>query len=253
MWEPSYKQNLELRLVIPRLCADASSHGLDNKQSGGVGTMRLQAATRVTGGLISIAATAVAAGAPGGVVSPPAGPSLAPRTHGFMLYLSQPLGGGGGSMHPKFGFRIDQVRMTGNSGAPDAGDPLQRRALIGWQMEGLHGMHASGMKVELGGRMTYDVAHGAFAAQLPKSSPAAASRAATLNRPDSLTESRPFSAHLLEPNPFARDAVHQPNESASMVRDIATAAIGTFRLSRPVPALQRIGPGPRASSMRETN
>jgi hypothetical protein len=203
--------------------------------------MRRQAATRVTCGLISIAAAAVAAAAPGGVVSPPAGPALAPRTHGFMLYLSQPIGGGGGSMHPKFGFRIDQVRMTGNSGAPDAGDPLQHRALVGWQMEGFHGLHASDMKVELGGRMTYDVAQGAFSAQLAKAPNGTASRPAATNRSDAFTESK-----LLTP-------FRQTNESASMVHDLAAAAIGTFKLSHPLPTLQRTVAAPRPSSMRETN
>ncbi len=203
--------------------------------------MRRQAETRISCGLISIAATAVAAAAPGGVVSPPAGPALAPRTHGFMLYISQPMGGGGGSMHPKFGFRVDQVRMMGNSGAPDAGDPLQHRALVGWQMDGLGGIRASGMKVELGGRMTYDVAHDAFSAQIPKSPNTAAPRPVTMSRSDSFMEWK-----LLTP-------FRQTNESSSMVHDIAAAAIGTFKLSRPLPTLQRTGPAPRPSSMRETN
>jgi hypothetical protein len=144
-------------------------------------------------------------------------------------------------MHPKFGFRIEQIRMMGNSGAPDAGDPLQRRALVGWQMDGLHGIHASDMKVELGGRMTYDVTHGAFSAHFPKSPNAAASRPAAMSRSDAFTESK-----LLTP-------LRQTNESSSMVHDIAAAAIGTFKLSRPLPTLQRTAPAPRPSSMRETN
>jgi hypothetical protein len=84
-----------------------------------------------------------------------------------MLYLSQPLGGGGGALHPHFGFRIEQVRMVGNSGASDAGDPVQHRALVGWQFDNLH---ASNMKIELGGRMTYDVNQGAFKTVNPRDS-----------------------------------------------------------------------------------
>src|SRR5271167_2793184 len=104
---------------------------------------------RLTRGVSFIAAMAGAAVASEALAAPLEGPALAPRTHGFMLYLSQPLGGGGGaSMHPKFGFRVEQVRMGGNSGAPDSGDPMQHRALIGWQMDGLHGIHASDMKLE---------------------------------------------------------------------------------------------------------
>jgi hypothetical protein len=171
-----------------------------------------------------------------------------------MLYLSQPIGSGSSAwLHPKFGFRVEQVRMMGNSGAPEAGDPLQHRALVGWQMDGLRGINASAMKVELGGRMTYDVTRGAFAA-LPKNSTASGSRSSATNRIDSSTESRPFSPRLFEPAPGAKDPFRQSGESTSMVHDIAAAAIGTFKLTRPVPAAQqRIGMGQRPASMREAN
>jgi hypothetical protein len=214
--------------------------------------MQLRAASRVTGGFVCIAATAGVAAAPAEIVAPPAGPALAPRSHGFILYLSQPIGGGGGALRPKFGFRIDQVRMSGNSGAPDAGDPLQHRALVGWQMDGLRGIHASDMKVELGGRMTYDVTRGAFAAQLPKTSTVSSSRASALNRPDSYLESRPFSPHLFETSTGGRDPFRQSTESASMIHDITAAAIGTFKLTRPAPAQQRVL-SERPMSMREAN
>ena len=214
--------------------------------------MQSWAAIRIAGGLVCIAATAGVAAAPPGIVAPPAGPALAPRSHGFMLYLSQPIGGGGGALRPKFGFRIDQVRMSGNSGAPDAGDPLQHRALVGWQMDGLRGIHASDMKVELGGRMTYDVTRGAFAAQLPKTSTVSSSRPATLNRMDSYAESKPFAPHLFEPSSAgARDPFRQSTESSSMFHDITAAAIGTFKLTRPAPAQQRVSERPM--SMREAN
>ena len=214
--------------------------------------MQSWAAIRIAGGLVCIAATAGVAAAPPEIVAPPAGPALAPRSHGFMLYLSQPIGGGGGALRPKFGFRIDQVRMSGNSGAPDAGDPLQHRALVGWQMDGLRGIHASDMKVELGGRMTYDVTRGAFAAQLPKTSTVSSSRPATLNRMDSYAESKPFAPHLFEPSSAgARDPFRQSTESSSMFHDITAAAIGTFKLTRPAPAQQRVSERPM--SMREAN
>ena len=211
--------------------------------------MQLRAASRVTGGFVCIAATAGVAAATPGIAAPPAGPALAPRSHGFMLYLSQPLGGGGGTLHPKFGFRIEQVRMMGASGAPDGGDPFQHRALVGWQMEGLHGIHASDMKVELGGRMTYDVTHGGFAAQLAKPAAGAGSRPSAINRNDAYTEAKPFSPRLFEPSLGTHDPFRQGNESASMVHDIAAAAIGTFKLTRPVQAQQRVM-GERPASMR---
>ena len=215
--------------------------------------MQSGAGIRLAGGLVSIAATAGVAAAPSGIAVPPAGPPLAPRSHGFMLYLSQPIGGGGGALRPKFGFRIDQVRMTGNSGAPDAGDPLQHRALVGWQMDGLRGIHASDMKVELGGRVTYDVTRGAFAAQLPKTSTVSSSRPSAFSRADSYPESRPFAPHLFEPSAGARDPFRQSTESSSMVHDITAAAIGTFKLTRAAPAQQRMGLSERPMSMREAN
>ena len=152
-------------------------------------------------------------------------------------------------LHPKFGFRLEQVRMGGNSGAPEGGDPFQHRALVGWQMEGLHGIHASDMKVELGGRMTYDVTHGGFAAQLAKPAAGAGSRPSAINRNDAYTEAKPFSPRLFEPGFGTHDPFRQSNESASMVHDIAAAAIGTFKLTRPVQTQQRVM-GERPASMR---
>ena len=211
--------------------------------------MQLRAAIRVASGFVCIAASAGVVAASPGVAAPPAGPALAPRTHGFMLYLSQPIGGGGGTLHPKFGFRIEQVRMMGASGAPDGGDPFQHRALVGWQMEGLHGIHASDMKVELGGRMTYDVTHGGFAAQLAKPAAGAGSRPSAINRNDAYTEAKPFSPRLFEPGFGTHDPFRQSSESASMVHDIAAAAIGTFKLTRPVQTQQHVM-GERPASMR---
>jgi hypothetical protein len=169
-----------------------------------------------------------------------------------MLYLSQPIGGGG-SMRPKFGFRIEQIRMGGNSGAPDAGDPMQHRALVGWQMEGLHGIHTPDMKVELGGRMTYDVTHGGFGMQWSRSSAATGSRAMASSRIDRGMQSKSFAPHLFEPAPAAREPFRPTNESASMIHEITAAAIGTLRLTHPAPVQQRIGGVSRPSSMRERN
>jgi hypothetical protein len=218
--------------------------------------MQLRAASRVASGIVCIAASAGVAAATPGIAPPPAGPALAPRSHGFMLYLSQPIGGGAGGdmLHPKFGFRLEQVRMGGNSGAPEGGDPFQHRALVGWQMEGLHGIHASDMKVELGGRMTYDVTHGGFAAQLGRSAPAAGSRPSTMSRTDASTEAKPFSPHLFEPGLGMHDPYRQSNESASMVHDIAAAAIGTLKLTRPAPTQQHVmGERPVSMRVREAN
>jgi hypothetical protein len=211
--------------------------------------MQQRTGFRLAGGVAFIAATAGLAVAPAVLAAPLEGPSIAPRTHGFMLYLSQPIGAGGASLHPKFGFRIEQVRMTGNSGAPDAGDPMQHRALVGWQMDGFHGIHPSDMKLEFGGHMTYDVTHKAFGIQWSRAAPAF--RPAGATRADGRAESKPFAPHLLEPAPETREPFRQTHESASMVHEIAAAAIGTLKLTRPVAAQARFGVVPRPSSMRE--
>jgi hypothetical protein len=227
--------------------------------------MRRQTVFPITGGMLCLLAATVAAGAQSGSVAPPAGPALAPRSHGFMLYLSQPLGGGGGpALHPKFGLRIDQVRMTGNSGAPDAGDPLQRRSLVGWQMGGGSGVHASDVKLELGGRLTYDVTHGGFAAQLSRPGiPSNSSHpvsAATVSEPKSFElhgmEFRGAEVHSSEENArlFTHDLFHEAhgaNESSSVFHEVAAAAIATFKSSHSAPIQQRSRPGERPFAMQE--
>jgi len=214
--------------------------------------MQRRTGFRLSSGVAFIAAMAGAAVAPAALAGPPTGPTPSPHTHGFMLYLSQPIGGGGGgSMRPKFGFRIEQIHMAGNSGAPDAGDPMQHRALVGWQMDGFHGIHASDMRVELGSHMTYDVTRGAFG--MSRTYSAFGPRPAATNRTDAATPSKPFSPRLFEPVPSVREPFRQTNESVSMAHEMAAAAIGTLKLARPAATPQRIGAVPRPSSMRERN
>ena len=239
--------------------------------------MRRRAAFHVAGGLLCLAAGV--AGARPGPVAPPEGPPLAPRTHGIMLYLSQPMGSGAGAtMQPRFGFRVDQVRMTGNSGAPDAGDPVQRRSLVGWQFNGRHGMQASGMKLELGGRVTYDVSHGGFGVQsmrsvmsssAPHAMSAASNHPAAPSEPNSVSESKGFALRGLEFRDARsqgsdaagapglhlfshdRDVFHEVGESSSMLHELAATAIATFKSSHGVPVQQRSRLSEPLSSMRE--
>jgi len=117
-------------------------------------------ALHLAGAIIALIATAAASAATSAPL--PQGPALPPRKPGFMLYFSAPLGGASpAALRPKFGFRLEQVRMTGNNGAPDAPDPMQHRGLIGWQVEGgQREMHFSDMRLELGSHVTYDMSHG---------------------------------------------------------------------------------------------
>jgi hypothetical protein len=125
-------------------------------------------------------------------------------------------------------------------------------------MDGLQGSHAADMKLELGGRMTYDVTQGAFAAQQPRASTTPGARLSAINRSDSYTESKPFASHLFEPHLFeqgvgTREPFRTSTESSSMAHDIAAAAMGTFKLTRPVQAQQRVGMGERPASLRAAN
>jgi hypothetical protein len=81
-----------------------------------------------------------------------------------MLYFSHSIGAGagGGSMRPTFGLRVQQVRQASNSGDPEAGDSMQHRELINWQMEAHSNLHLSDMRVKLGNRLTYDVTQRRF-------------------------------------------------------------------------------------------
>lgn len=210
-----------------------------------------RAAVRVVGGIACLAATAAGVAA---TLPLAQGPALPPRKPGFMLYLSQPLGGGGGAaLHPKFGFRLEQVRMTGNNGAPDAGDPMQHRALIGWQMDGHRDMHFSDMRLELGNHVTYDIAHRTFGVSSRSISPFAISgpRATASASVPGASGSKPAPFESRMPPEAARGAFAESHFAAShpsLLRDVVAAAVNRAADrsrpggSRPEPAYRRAAP-----------
>jgi hypothetical protein len=119
--------------------------------------MQKQAAFRLGAGLTCLLTAAVAA------ATPPVGPAPAPQSPEFMLYMSWPVGAGGGSSKlPNFSLRVGQARLGGNSGNPAAGDPMQHRELFRVELFGREHEPALGMRFELGGRVTYDVHRGVF-------------------------------------------------------------------------------------------
>lgn len=146
-------------------------------------------------------------------------------------------------MHPKFGFRIEQVHMGANSGAPDAPDPMQHRALVGWQMDGLNGLHAANMKMEFGGRVTYDMAHSSFSGLPSFRSPgASASRPAAIGTRE---ESKAFAVRMAAEEHgmvmhevFGSREPHEHEASTSLMREVAASAVATFK-SRATAAMQR--------------
>lgn len=120
--------------------------------------MQKQAAFRSGAGFTCLLWAAVAAAAP------PPGPSSSPQSPEFMLYMSWPVGAGGGSSSrvPSFSLRIGQARLGNNSGNPAAGDPMRHRELFRMEVFGRQNEPALGMRLGLGGRVTYDVQRGVF-------------------------------------------------------------------------------------------
>jgi len=121
--------------------------------------MQLRAAFQLGAGpaFLLIAAVAVAA--------PPIGPVGAPQSPEVMLYMSWPVGGGSRSAFklPNLSVRLGQARMGGNSGNPSAGDPMQHRELFRMEVFGRQDHQSSvGMRLELGGRVSYDLHRGVF-------------------------------------------------------------------------------------------
>ncbi len=181
---------------------------------------------RITVSLFCVATLGVATAAP-----QPAGPALPPRTHGFMLYLSQPIGGGVATGGPKFGFRLEQVRLTGNTGAPDAGNPMQHRALVGWEFGGFK---ASDMRLELGGRVTYDVTHGGFALQssrAPKRASSGPSGAFNFALPSSRPLDEPAPQLHGSPEPALARAAMTGVDMADSTSRAATTADSSVHLA----------------------
>ena len=113
-------------------------------------------------GLVCLAAAITVDAAPRPAYFGPGG--TAPHSPEIMLYFSHAVGGGagGGSMHPNFGLRVQQIHQGANNGDPEQGDPMQRRELLSWQMDARSNMHLSQSSLKLGNRVTYDFASSRF-------------------------------------------------------------------------------------------
>jgi len=112
-------------------------------------------------GLLCLAAAITVDAAPRPAYFGPGG--AAPHSPEIMLYFSHAVGGGvGGSMHPHFGLRVQQIHQGANNGDPEQGDPMQRRELLNWQMDARPNMHLSQSRLMLGNKLTYDFASSRF-------------------------------------------------------------------------------------------
>jgi hypothetical protein len=149
-----------------------------------------------------------------------------------MLYISHSVGGGGGSSHPTFGLRVDQIHQGGNYGDPDGGDPMQHRELVNWQMEAHSNFHISDVRVQLGRRVTYDVTNRSFGSARSRSTMALG--VPTLRgSPSAPAGARPAFAHASVSAPSNRDAFHDAaSRDASGIREIAAAAVAALSPAR---------------------
>jgi hypothetical protein len=73
-------------------------------------------------------------------------------------------------MRPSFGLRVQQVRQGGNSGDPDAGDPMQRRQWLNLQMDTRSNFGVSNMRLKFGNRVTYDLTNRRFGSPASRAS-----------------------------------------------------------------------------------
>ena len=118
---------------------------------------RSQIRNAVLCGLLALSAAAsLAATATAGPRAAFFSPGLAPRAPEVMLYFNHRIGAVG-TLRPTFGLRVQQVRQASNTGDPDGGDSMQHREWINWQMEAHSNLHISALRIQLGGRLTYDV------------------------------------------------------------------------------------------------
>ena len=176
-----------------------------------------------------------------------AGPGVAPRAPQIMLYFSHSIGSFPGATAPKFGLKVQQVRQAGNSGDPEAaGDPMQERELVNWQMQAHSNLRFSDIRVQLGRRVTYDVTNRKFGS--PSTRSALQLGAASLRNGLSNT-SAPRSSLNSTASPAAanREAV----SDNSNVRDLAVAAMSALApskfMSTPRQGAQSRGAGTRSA------
>jgi hypothetical protein len=152
-------------------------------------------------------------------------PEAAPRSPEIMLYVSHSVGAGagGGPMRPTFGLRVQEVRQAANSGDPEAGDPMQHRELVNWQMEAHSNLHISDLRVKLGNRVTYDLTGHRFGSPSARSALQISGLPTLRNAPLS-----PPQPAVLARSSTAKPASHESNGDNANAREIAVAAMAAI-------------------------
>jgi hypothetical protein len=188
-------------------------------------------------GLLCLAAAMTVDAAPRAAYFGPGG--AAPHSPEIMLYFSHAVGGGaGGSMHPNFGLRVQQIHQGANNGDPEQGDSMQRRELLSWQMDAHSNMHLSQSSVKLGNRVTYDFASSRFGSPngsaMQIGTPTLRGVAVNQAQPRSFASRNPLGA-LAGIN--SSSSGHDPsrdnsNRDNSSMRDVAAVAVAAMAPTR---------------------
>jgi hypothetical protein len=143
-----------------------------------------------------------------------------------MLYMSWPVGAGGGnSKLPNLSLRVGQARLGGNSGNPSAGDPMQHRELFRMELFGRQNERALGMRLELGGRVTYDVHRGVFGLRTDGWRRPSAVQLTTSGADPLGFEQKRLLSPVVEVGAHKRNSLSGARESSKVVRNVTPTAL----------------------------
>jgi len=182
--------------------------------------VRLQAAFQIGAGAVFLL-NAVAA-----LATPPVGPAPLPQSPEVMLYMSWPVGHGGRAAFklPNLSLRLGQARMGANSGNPIAGDPMQHRELLRMEVFGRQDQQSSGLRLELGGRVSYDLHRGVFGVRTDSWRRPSAVPGGTSNQDPLGFVQKSVAARVWEVAPRKRDAVSDMRQPSVSARGVVAAA-----------------------------
>lgn len=160
------------------------------------------------------------------LAAPPVGPAPAPQSPEVMLYMSWPVGAGSHMAFklPNLSMRLGQARLGANSGNPSAGDPMQHRELFRMEVFGRQDQPSLGMRLELGGRMSYDLRRGVFGLRTDSWRRPSAVQGVTTNQDPLGLVQKSVAAHVWEMGPRKRDPQSAARQSSTGSRGIAAAA-----------------------------
>ena len=143
-----------------------------------------------------------------------------------MLYMSWPVGGGRASAFklPSLSVRLGQARLGGNSGNPSAGDPMQHRELFRMEVFGRQDQPSLDMRLELGGRVSYDLHRGVFGLRTDGWRRPSAVQGVTSNQDPLGFARKSVAPRVWEVGPRKRDTPSDTRQSSVGARSSGAAA-----------------------------